>query len=405
MGSCLSNQHQTMNSIMPAERVEPGVYNKRSMKVTPLLAADSTPPVEPPPAALYDHTCHASGLLFRDAADNSHNLVSATKAGNSAVVTSLLQAGADVNSEGMWGNTPLLVACQHRHTALALQLMQTPDIDLHRANERGNTALLVACAEGLLPVVQELLQRGAYAQTPASAVYSSELDMSSLHSPLSVSISHNHSGVVKLLLQQQQVLQEVDRPLAFAVSRGQRAAKLSGLTALSLAALFGHTDSVLSLLEAGADPLIVDSTGRTLLHHAATGPGGVHVVTVLAERGLLSRFLDAASQSGETALHIGCEHKQVDAVAALLAQGACANARNADGVTPLHVAVRRRSEAAVQQLLEHGADADSEDGRGLSPRHAAAKLSRDCKIATLLLGSPTSKDGANCQATVLSTDE
>jgi ankyrin repeat protein len=52
----------------------------------------------------------------------------------------------DVNTRGMWGNTPLISACQYQHTKVALYLC-LHGADVNAANERNNTALLYACLE------------------------------------------------------------------------------------------------------------------------------------------------------------------------------------------------------------------------------------------------------------------
>jgi ankyrin repeat protein len=65
-----------------------------------------------------------------------------------------------VDYRGMWDNTPLMSACQYRHEACAIALIQA-GANVNAVNERGNTALLHASLEGLSKVVPALLQAGA----------------------------------------------------------------------------------------------------------------------------------------------------------------------------------------------------------------------------------------------------
>lgn len=105
----------------------------------------------------------------------------------------------DVNSRGMWDNTPLICACQYRHAAVALALCEA-GADVTVVNEKGNTALLHAALEGLEDVVQALLARGAPVHVPASVIYNSESDSNQVLTPLVAAVVNNRAGCVRALV-------------------------------------------------------------------------------------------------------------------------------------------------------------------------------------------------------------
>lgn len=105
-----------------------------------------------------------------------------------------------------------------------------------------------------------------------------------------------------------------------------------GFTALGLAAYFGHTDLVKSLLVAGADPNI-----------ASNNPLKV------------------------TPLHSACATSNYDAAELLINHGADVNAKQMQGVTPLHSAAHNGQNRIAQLLIDHGADLNAAMDNGQTP--------------------------------------
>jgi len=208
-----------------------------------------------------------------------------------------------------------------------------------------------------------------------------------------------------------------------------------GMTALAYAAQGGYQSVALMLLEAGADPLILDRDGFTILHHAvrtrmadlarhilngsfaggskkktAKGadasstdeskaavmrlletPDPAEALTplLMAARNLdremiellLSYKANLAAQDGEgnTCLHwvvVGGESGGDPELLELLleADSALANVQNRQGQTPLHSAYekyRSNAGAFVRVLSRYGADQTIRDKSGLLPSEAA----------------------------------
>ncbi|MEI6705814.1 MAG: ankyrin repeat domain-containing protein [Methylococcales bacterium] len=107
--------------------------------------------------------------------------------------------------------------------------------------------------------------------------------------------------------------------------------KYSGLTALIMAAGYGHAEIVSLLLEAGADVFAVDSrAGGSALHKAIQG-GNIEVVKMLLDAGA---FVDwAACTTGHTPLMDALWFKEPDIVQLLLNRGAGLNLATHYGFT------------------------------------------------------------------------
>ena len=79
-----------------------------------------------------------------------------------AMVTALIEAGADVNSpQRDYGHTALFWASFNGHKNIAKLLLAQPGIQLNAINIDGDTALMAAAEKGHLEIVEMLLKAGA----------------------------------------------------------------------------------------------------------------------------------------------------------------------------------------------------------------------------------------------------
>jgi ankyrin repeat protein len=239
-------------------------------------------------------------------------LLFTARGGDVATAKILIAAGADVNDAAADGTSALVVATHSGHSALALLLLE------HGADPNaigsGYTALQIAIRQGDVEVVKALLGRGAdpnarlIKPTPARRL----------------------SDDVALA-----------RPLV-------------GTTPLWLAADFGETEIVRILTAAGADPRLTANDGSTPLI-ASIGRNearALEIVKYLAERGA---NVNAADESGNTALHKAAANGFDRLVQLLADSGATLDARNALGQTPLMLTRPRRS---AQGVVEHKTTAE-----------------------------------------------
>lgn len=96
--------------------------------------------------------------------------------------------------------------------------------------------------------------------------------------------SYGHTNVIELLVAvaKEAAVSNTFDPIAKVVNSQNG----KGQTALSLACQGGHFTCVRTLLENGADPLIVDSTGLSTFHYAALTPHGGCIQLILKKIGL-----------------------------------------------------------------------------------------------------------------------
>lgn len=125
--------------------------------------------------------------------------------------------------------------------------------------------------------------------------------------------------------------------------------------ALARAALYGQTETVHALLEAGANV-----NARTIISDwtplmAAASEGKTAVVQILLDRGA---NIDAQNPGGTTALTIAARNGHTDTVRVLLDRGADVNQRSPDGVSALSEAAAYGQLQMVRLLLSKGAKDD-----------------------------------------------
>lgn len=328
-----------------------------------------------------------SGFVFTEKKMNTTSLLPLCKKGKTAMAKDLLLRGGDVNEKGMWGNTPLIVACQYGHQDTALMLLEYTGVDVKHVNENGATALLFACLEGMTEVARHLLSVDCDANISEVPVYNSQTDKSDPMTPLTASVINGHDDIMQLLLSHGAHVDGCVSGLKGAVT---------GISPLMLACRHGRTVPIQLLLAAGADVKLRDSEGATVLHYLARGPASVAIAQLLSDVAT-GDVLVAVDTRNDTALHIACDQKQTRIAEWLLESYPCASpacdtpcplvrSLNSSGFTPLHIAVRRRCLPLVKLLLQHHSDPSQKPHPiGDSAYDAAMKLRKDSEIRTLIL--------------------
>ncbi|MBZ4423065.1 ankyrin repeat domain-containing protein [Myxococcus sp. RHSTA-1-4] len=138
-------------------------------------------------------------------------LLAAARAGDTEVVTGLLEAGTPVEARDARGFSPLILAAYHGHTETVRALLAA-GADACAGDNRGNTALMGAAFKG-------------------------------------------YADIVGLLNQQPCAVDQTNR---------------FGQTALMFASLFGRTEVLEQLRQKGASPEVRDASGRSAQDWAAT---------------------------------------------------------------------------------------------------------------------------------------
>ena len=188
-----------------------------------------------------------------------------------------------------------------------------------------------------------------------------------------------------------------------------------GRTVLISAAARGDLDTVNALLNRGADPNVRDKQGYTALSHAvqamyekvvdallnrpdldpnARGLNNRPVLLAFVWREdkprvekLLARGADVSAQDadGDTALHGAAKSGNVELLQILLDKGANPNAKNKQGGTPLMWAAVFGHSDAARLLLSRGADSSLKDNDGITAAGWAVRNKRE-GVASVLRG-------------------
>jgi ankyrin repeat protein len=174
----------------------------------------------------------------------------------------------------------------------------------------------------------------------------------------------------------------------------------------ALSALLAGDPALASAREDGVSALLVSLYHRQDGAREALLAAGAEVGPLeAAALGDLARLdPDARGADGFTALHLAAFFGGADAVRALLAAGADADAdaENPLRVRPLHSAVASRDRESVRALLEAGADPNVVQQGGFTPLHGAAHAG-DAEMVRMLLEhgadrAATTDDGKDARA-------
>ena len=251
---------------------------------------------------------------------NSTALLFAAQQGDVESARILLEAGADVNETTPEGLSVLLVAIDSGHESLARFLVEK-GANPNAADSSGLTALHYALLKGL-SIIQGLRFRITDPMTP----YLYRRNMAELVKVLLAHGAKPNERISKQLPPNSRNRQHhYLRPL--------------GATPFLLAAASGDAGTMRSLVQAGADPLLMTEDRTTALLLAA-GVG---------------RDDDRMKEEEEGAL---------EAVKLALELGADLNATNRSGTTALHGAAFIGADSIIQLLVEKGSRLEARDKWG-----------------------------------------
>jgi len=301
-----------------------------------------------------------------------------------AAATDLLRQGHDVNRKDTTGLTPLMLAAGLGNPQM-VEFLLTAEADVFMLDDRmGASALHKAAQSGSVNVARLLLERGAFInlQSPMlghtaliDAVWHKRAAMvkylldqgaraeTKTHygaTALEFATRDNLTDIIRLLdkrtqadarqLQAQTLMQAVlgrdveavKRLIADGAGVDERTplhgTPNDGYTPLHVAARDGDAEIVRKLLQAGANPRLVDGLMKATPGHKAGYQGHAAVARELVMHGGLQ--IDAQGPyNGFTALHDATWHGHAETARVFIDAGAQLDLRSHTGATPLNLAI------------------------------------------------------------------
>jgi ankyrin repeat protein len=375
-------------------------------------------------------------LLKRGARANVANrygsspLAEAVKLADPGLVAQLLAGGADPESPNEDGQTALMLAARAGALDVAKTLVEHGANVNAKETWRDQTALMWAADGNFAEIAQFLIDKGADVRVRALA---NRWDAQITSEPraqyrptggLTALLYAARSGCSRCVRAMLEAGADINQP------------NPDGVTPLMVAIDNFHYDTARLLLDQGANPHVWDWWGRTALYVAVdmstyTGRGAqaaasetsaLDVIKLLLDKGVStnpqlnmhrpgrggnsSRFIDDLLTAGATPLLRAAIGHDVEAVRALLAQGALVDLPNVMGVTPLMAAagvgvsqrdrrlgldadMQARVIATLEALIAAGADVNARitDIDGKTARIARSSTMTDRDGQTALYGA------------------
>jgi uncharacterized protein len=355
-----TNRSSAMVERLLAARANPSVAQENG--VTPLMECARTGTVAAVKALL------ASGARVdaRHARSGQTALMWAAAANQADIVKLLVESGADVRARGTGGFTPLMFAARSGDPDSA-RLLLDAGADVNEATPDQGSALVVASASGHEPLAMLLLDRGA---NPNAA---DRFGITALHN----AVQRGLTAVTGVRYDDSYRIQPQNMPaLARALlARGANpdvritandtrgpdgtAFTMKGATPFFLAAVAGDAALMRVLGANGANTRLTAEGDVTPLIAAARSACTGSCEFQGANVGVNEAATDAALEAAKVAVELGAD----------------VNAATDEGQTALHMAAFSGADRLVQFLADHGARVDVQDRRGETPWSMAAGLS------------------------------
>jgi ankyrin repeat protein len=284
------------------------------------------------------------------------------------------------------GSTPLLFAARIGDAESATLLLNA-GADPNDSLPDGTSALILAAHSGQGNVAAVLLDKGANPNALGSG-----------YTALHAAVLRSDLKLVKALLAHKadpNIRMIRGTPVRRDTMDFNLLAPLIGSTPYLLAGKFLETEIMQTLAAGGSDPKLTMPNGDTALMLAAGMDSGteedrrgINIIdfgkvetdkqvlpTVIAAFNL-SGAVNAANQTGETALHAAVTHRYETVIRFLVDHGADVNAKNKAGVTPLAMVNASMETARQHQVLASAGNASSGSGPPVDDTTRIAALLR-----------------------------
>ncbi|MBM3886810.1 hypothetical protein FJ364_02665 [Candidatus Dependentiae bacterium] len=320
-----------------------------------------------------------------------HLAVVEKKPENYTIVQMFINAHANLIAKDFQGNTPLHYVTLMRGSLVSAKLLiDANPLVVNQQNLQGYTPLYLAAAAKNQDIVAALLD------AHADVMLIGENKETAWH----IAFKRGYAAIEQLLRPLNPIFEKIARQQA-----SHQLLKIAQNKIDNLEEEKRSIDSILPLLEEGADPYFLDKDGLNTLHKLAiAGHGGIfnafkdtpnadfnvqdtcgntplhHAVTHKQDYTVLTLLqLGANAESknsvGNTALHLAAKHGFTQILEILLNKTFIdPDLRNDSNQTALHFAVLHNQVACIKLLLEYRADPQLTDAAGLSPLLLAKRL-------------------------------
>ncbi|OPB38934.1 putative ankyrin repeat protein [Trichoderma guizhouense] len=257
------------------------------------------------------------------------------------IVKILIRNGADINYSGGTSYPPLIVALIYGDKESVEYILQDEKVDVHQVASNGITALIAATKYP--PVVKKFLAKGLPINQD-----------SVLFTALSRAVALNQHETIEILINHDP---KPDLECVYGQYTGEEA--LMGYTALQLACYWYHSTCVKLLVDAGANVGFRNSKGEDALDILLDGNQDSKEAEECFRLLLFNRnSINAGyvNEKRQTRLHFIRRRTRVSIVELLAAAMAPIDTQDEDGYTPLAIAVREGNSVVARYLVERGAN-------------------------------------------------
>ncbi|KAF5698322.1 ankyrin protein 3 [Fusarium globosum] len=263
----------------------------------------------------------------------------AVEKGNNKVVNLLLQKGADVDTKNRWKETPLHLAAEMEGSEATMEALLRSGADIEARDHANRTPLMLAVIKASINEIGFLIRQGA------DATAQDNKGITCLHA----AVRRNTATleIVRLLLENE----------AKADARTKSGSTCLHSLAQRAEAIPSTCDIIQLVTSRGTDINAMDNTGHTPLHDV-TRYGDVETLSTFTDQPGMD--LNARNHLGMTPLHVAATRisSARKRLAILIGKGADINALDNQSRTPLDVAREIGDVEVIQLLIENGGKRD-----------------------------------------------